>query len=53
MPHVVEPAAGLTRAVLAYLCDAYAEVWGGLAAECACFGSRERALIVLLSPRFG
>jgi glycyl-tRNA synthetase len=28
MPFVIEPAAGLTRAVLAYLCDAYAEEQG-------------------------
>jgi glycyl-tRNA synthetase len=28
MPYVIEPAAGLTRAVLAYLCDAYAEEEG-------------------------
>lgn len=28
MPYVIEPAAGLTRAVLAYLCDAYAEEQG-------------------------
>ena len=28
LPYVIEPAAGLTRAVLAYLCDAYAEEEG-------------------------
>ena len=28
MPYVIEPSAGLTRAVLAYLCDAYAEEEG-------------------------
>lgn len=28
MPYVIEPAAGLTRAVLAYLCDAYSEEEG-------------------------
>lgn len=28
VPYVIEPAAGLTRAVLAYLCDAYAEEEG-------------------------
>jgi glycyl-tRNA synthetase len=28
MPYVIEPAAGLTRAVLAYLCDAYTEEEG-------------------------
>lgn len=28
VPYVIEPAAGLTRAVLAYLCDAYAEEKG-------------------------
>lgn len=45
-PYVVEPAAGLTRAVLAYLCDAYAEE-GGVDAD----GNDKTRTVLKLHPR--
>jgi glycyl-tRNA synthetase len=47
MPYVVEPAAGLTRAVLAYLCDAYAEE-EGVDAD----GAIKTRVLLKLHPRF-
>lgn len=46
VPYVIEPAAGLTRAVLAYLCDAYAEE-GGTDAE----GNDKTRALLKLHPR--
>jgi glycyl-tRNA synthetase len=46
MPYVIEPAAGLTRAVLAYLCDAYTEE-EGLDAD----GAVKTRVVLKLHPR--
>lgn len=45
-PYVIEPAAGLTRAVLVYLCDAYAEE-KGVDAE----GQEKVRVVLKLNPR--
>ena len=45
-PYVIEPAAGLTRGVLAYLCDAYTEE-GGVDAE----GNDKTRVLLKLHPR--
>ena len=45
-PYVIEPAAGLTRAVLAFLCDAYAEE-SGVDAE----GQEKKRVLLKLHPR--
>lgn len=45
-PYVIEPAAGLTRAVLAYLCDAYSEE-GGVDAE----GNDKTRALLKLNPK--
>lgn len=45
-PYVIEPAAGLTRAVLMYLCDAYAEE-KGVDAE----GAEKVRVLLKLNPR--
>lgn len=47
VPYVIEPAAGLTRAVLAYLLDAYTEETG-VDAE----GKEKKRLVLKLHPRF-
>lgn len=45
-PYVIEPAAGLTRGVLAFLCDAYAEE-GGTDAD----GNDKTRVLLKLNPR--
>lgn len=45
-PYVIEPAAGLTRGVLAYLCDAYAEE-SGVDAD----GNTKTRVLLKLNPR--
>ena len=45
-PYVIEPAAGLTRAVLVYLCDAYAEEKGVDHA-----GKEKKRVLLKLNPR--
>lgn len=47
MPYVIEPAAGLTRGVLAYLCDAYSEE-AGVDSE----GEAKTRVVLKLHPRF-
>ena len=46
VPYVIEPAAGLTRGVLAFLCDAYTEE-GGVDAE----GNDKTRVVLKLHPR--